>query len=59
LFDWYLLLPFRARFVVSGLVAWRSSARDRHLYGAALETLLATWGLSLFLIQAVRTIFGP
>jgi urea transport system permease protein len=31
----------------------------RHLYGRALETLLATWGVSLILQQAVRTIFGP
>ena len=31
----------------------------RFLYGRALETLLATWGLSLILQQAVRTIFGP
>jgi urea transport system permease protein len=30
----------------------------RHLYGRPLETLLATWGLSLILIQATRTIFG-
>src|SRR5258708_244593 len=30
----------------------------RHLYGRPLETLLATWGLSLILIQTVRTIFG-
>ena len=30
----------------------------RFLYGRPLETLLATWGLSLILIQAVRTIFG-
>ena len=30
----------------------------RHLYGRPLETLLATWGLSLILIQAVRTLFG-
>jgi urea transport system permease protein len=30
----------------------------RHLYGRPLETLLATWGLSLILIQAVRTVFG-
>ena len=29
-----------------------------HLYGRPLETLLATWGLSLLLIQGVRTIFG-
>ena len=31
----------------------------RHLYGRPLETLLATWGVSLILQQAVRTIFGP
>ncbi|MDH0143785.1 urea ABC transporter permease subunit UrtB [Aquipseudomonas alcaligenes] len=30
----------------------------RHLYGRPLETLLATWGISLILIQAVRVIFG-
>jgi urea transport system permease protein len=30
----------------------------RWLYGRPLETLLATWGISLILIQAVRTIFG-
>ena len=31
----------------------------RYLYGRPLETLLATWGASLILQQAVRTIFGP
>jgi urea transport system permease protein len=31
----------------------------RFLYGRPLETLLATWGLSLVLQQAVRSIFGP
>jgi urea transport system permease protein len=30
----------------------------RHLYGRPLETLLATWGVSLILIQAVRSVFG-
>lgn len=30
----------------------------RHLYGRPLETLLATWGISLMLIQLVRMIFG-
>jgi urea transport system permease protein len=30
----------------------------RFLYGRPLETLLATWGISLILIQAVRTLFG-
>jgi urea transport system permease protein len=31
----------------------------RHLYGRPLETLLATWGISLILIQMARAIFGP
>ena len=31
----------------------------RFLYGRPLETLLATWGVSLILQQAVRTTFGP
>jgi urea transport system permease protein len=31
----------------------------RFLYGRPLETLLATWGLSLVLQQGVRTTFGP
>src|SRR5204862_5263846 len=31
----------------------------RFLYGRPLETLLATWGLSLVIQQAVRTAFGP
>ncbi|MDE2120009.1 MAG: urea ABC transporter permease subunit UrtB [Betaproteobacteria bacterium] len=31
----------------------------RRLYGRPLETLLATWGISLLLIQGVRTLFGP
>jgi urea transport system permease protein len=30
----------------------------RHLYGRPLETLLATWGISLILMQTVRTLFG-
>jgi urea transport system permease protein len=30
----------------------------RHLYGRPLETLLATWGISLILMQTVRTVFG-
>ncbi len=31
----------------------------RFLYGRTVDTLLATWGLSLFLIGAVTAIFGP
>jgi branched-subunit amino acid ABC-type transport system permease component len=31
----------------------------RFLYGRLIDTLLATWGLSLFLVGAVTTLFGP
>jgi urea transport system permease protein len=58
-FDWYLLCAVPAAFLVSGLVGVALERTViRHLYGRPLETLLATWGLSLILIQAVRTIFG-
>ncbi len=40
-----------------GIVIERSVLR--FLYGRPLETLLATWGLSLILQQAIRTLFGP
>jgi urea transport system permease protein len=59
LFDWYLLAAVPAAFLVSafmGMILERSVIR--WLYGRPLETLLATWGISLVLIQAVRTIFG-
>ena len=58
-FDWYLLCAIPVAFLVSGLVGVALERTViRHLYGRPLETLLATWGLSLILIQAVRTIFG-
>jgi urea transport system permease protein len=58
-FDWYLLAAIPASFMVSaavGMLLERSVIR--WLYGRPLETLLATWGISLMLIQAVRTLFG-
>ena len=58
-FDAYLLLAVPASFVASALVGMALERLViRHLYGRPLETLLATWGLSLILIQGVRTIFG-
>jgi urea transport system permease protein len=60
LFDYSLLIAVPLAFVVSGaigIVIERSIIR--FLYGRPLETLLATWGLSLVLQQAVRTLFGP
>ena len=58
-FDWYLLAAIPVAFMVSsaiGMVLERSVIR--WLYGRPLETLLSTWGISLILIQGVRTIFG-
>jgi urea transport system permease protein len=60
LFDYSLLIAMPLAFLVSGLagVAIERSI-IRFLYGRPLETLLATFGLSLVLQQAVRSIFGP
>jgi urea transport system permease protein len=58
-FDWYLLAAVPAAFAASALVGMAlERSVIRWLYGRPLETLLATWGLSLMLIQAVRTLFG-
>jgi len=58
-FDWYLLAAVPAAFLVCGLVGMAlERSVIRWLYGRPLETLLATWGISLVLIQAVRTLFG-
>ncbi|MEZ5809809.1 MAG: urea ABC transporter permease subunit UrtB [Rhizobiaceae bacterium] len=60
LFDYSLLFAVPAAFVISGGTGFlMERGLIRHLYGRPLETLLATWGVSLILQQAVRTIFGP
>jgi len=60
MFDYSLAIALPLAFLVSGaagLVMERGIIR--FLYGRPLETLLATWGVSLVLQQAVRSIFGP
>jgi urea transport system permease protein len=58
-FDAYLLCAVPASFAASALVGMAlERSVIRFLYGRPLETLLATWGISLILIQTVRTIFG-
>src|SRR5690606_40478686 len=58
-FDFYLLLALPAAFAASALVgAVMERTVIRFLYGRPLETLLATWGISLVLMQAVRSLFG-
>ena len=59
-FDLSLLVALPAAFLVAGGVGVAiERGIIRFLYGRPLETLLATWGVSLILQQAVRTIFGP
>ncbi|HLL09691.1 MAG TPA: urea ABC transporter permease subunit UrtB, partial [Rubrivivax sp.] len=58
-FDWYVLAAIPFSFIVSAVigVAMERSV-IRFLYGRPLETLLATWGISLILMQGVRSLFG-
>jgi urea transport system permease protein len=59
LFDWYLLAAVPVAFMASALMgAALERSVIRFLYGRPLETLLATWGISLMLQQLVRSIFG-
>jgi urea transport system permease protein len=58
-FDWYIVVAIPVAFFTSALVgAVLERSVIRWLYGRPLETLLATWGISLVLMQAVRTMFG-
>jgi urea transport system permease protein len=60
LFGASLLIALPLAFLVAGVVGILIERTViRFLYGRPLETLLATWGLSLMLQQGVRTIFGP
>ncbi|MEZ5845923.1 MAG: urea ABC transporter permease subunit UrtB [Geminicoccaceae bacterium] len=60
LFDLSLFIAIPLAFLVAGLVGIAiERGIIRWLYGRPLETLLATWGISLILQQAVRSIFGP
>jgi len=60
LLEYSLVIAVPAAFVIAGLVGVLiERGIIRFLYGRPLETLLATWGLSLILQQGVRTAFGP
>ncbi len=60
LFDYSLAIAIPLSFLVAGFIGILiERCIIRFLYGRPLETLLATWGLSLILQQAVRTTFGP
>ena len=59
LFDYSLLIAVPLAFLVAGIIGVIIERTIiRFLYGRPLETLLATWGLSLVIQQAVRTMFG-
>ena len=58
--DYSLAIAIPAAFLVAALVGILIERTViRHLYGRPLETLLATFGISLILQQAVRSIFSP
>ena len=58
-FSWYILVAIPFAFVITGLIGMIIERTViRFLYGRPLETLLATWGISLLLIQTVRLLFG-
>ena len=60
LFDYSLAIAIPLAFLVAGVVGIAiERGVIQFLYGRPLETLLATWGISLILQQAVRTGFGP
>jgi urea transport system permease protein len=59
LFDWYFVLSMPVSFLVAAVCGLILEATViRFLYGRPLETMLATWGVSLVLIQAARVYFG-
>ena len=58
-FDAYLVAALPVAFAASALMgAILERSVIRFLYGRPLETLLATWGISLMLMQLVRSVFG-
>lgn len=59
LHDHYFLVALPASFAVAGMVGWGlEKSVIRFLYGRPLETLLATWGISMIFQQAARVYFG-
>ena len=57
--NWYVIVALPVAFILTALVGMALERTViRWLYGRPLETLLATWGISLCLMQAVRSLFG-
>lgn len=59
LFDFYFVLAIPMAFLVAGAFGYiLEKTVIRHLYGRSLDSILATWGVSLVLQQLARSIFG-
>ncbi|MBS7538133.1 urea ABC transporter permease subunit UrtB [Ancylobacter lacus] len=59
LLDWYLVLAIPVAFLVTaGIGIALEALLLRHLYRRPLMSLLATWAVSLFLVNTVRVVFG-
>jgi urea transport system permease protein len=57
--QYYFLLAIVTSFIVAGILGYLTEyILIRHLYKRPLDTLLATWGLSLIMQQSFRSIFG-
>lgn len=57
--DYYFIFAIIAAFIIAGGIGYVVEfALIRHLYKRPLDTLLATWGLSLILQQVFRSVFG-
>lgn len=58
-FGYYFALALPVSFLVAGAAGWvLERLLIRHLYGRPLDTLLATWGVSLLIQQLLRQVFG-
>lgn len=58
-FGYYFIVALPASFLVAGAAGWvLERLLIRHLYGRPLDTLLATWGVSLLIQQILRQVFG-
>lgn len=56
---YYFIFAIVAAFLVAGILGYFAEfILIRHLYSRPLDTLLATWGLSLIMQQAFRSLFG-
>lgn len=58
-FDLYFILAIPFSFLITGLIGYLLEITIiKRLYGRALDSMLATWGVSLVLQQLARSIFG-